>query len=209
MLKRYVIGSAAALCALISATTAKAEEPFTANKFQVGGGLNYGVFMGDDEGDPPNPYNFGLGLDLGYTLGPGVYLGGEFNYFFGSSEETAGIELSTNIMQYGVVVGYDLGLTPELVLRPQLGLGMGSAKAEVSGEVAGVSFDDSTTESGLFIPIGAGIMYSMGSWYLGGDLRYALFSITQESTDPISGETVEEDFSANGLLFGVFAGGAF
>jgi hypothetical protein len=204
MLKRYVIGSATALCALISATTAKAETPFTADKIQVGGGLNYGIFMGDDEGDPPNPYNLGLGLDLGYTLGPGVYLGGEFNYFFGSSEETLGIEVSSNIMQYGVVVGYDLGLTPELVLRPQVGIGMGSATVEVSGG----GFDDSQSESGLFIPIGAGILYSMGSWYLGGDLRYSLFSITSEVSDGMGG-TVEEDFNSNGLLLGVFAGGAF
>ena len=41
MQKRYVIGSVAALSALISATTAHAEEPFTANKLQLGGGLNY------------------------------------------------------------------------------------------------------------------------------------------------------------------------
>lgn len=208
MLKRYVIGSAVALCALISATTAKAETPFTADKFQVGGGLNYGVFMGDDDGDPPNPYNFGLGLDAGYTLGAGVYLGGEFNYFFGGSEEASmpygSAEVSINIMQYGVVVGYDLGLTPELVLRPQAGLGMGSAKLESKFELAGMSSEDSTSESGLFIPIGAGILYSMGGWYLGGDLRYAIFSITSDGPD---GE--ENDFNSNGLLFGVFAGGAF
>lgn len=204
MLKRYAIGSAVALGALISATTAKAETPFTADKFQVGGGLNYGVFMGDDDNDPPNPYNFGLGLDLGYTLGAGVYLGGEFNYFFGSTEETSGIEATVNIMQYGVVVGYDLGLTPELVLRPQAGIGMGSAKFELSGG----GFEDSNSESGLFIPIGAGILYSMGGWYLGGDLRYAIFSVTSESPDGMGG-TVEDDFNSNGLLFGVFAGGAF
>src|SRR5688500_2483467 len=129
MQKRYVIGSAAALSALISATPAHAEEPFTANKLQIGGGLNYGLYMGDDEGDPPNPYGLGLGVDLGYTLGLGVYLGGEFNYFFGGSKEESGIEVATNIMQYGAEVGYDIGLSPELVIRPKLGIGMGSAKA--------------------------------------------------------------------------------
>ena len=205
MQKRYVIGSAAALGALISATTAHAEEPFTADKFQVGGGLNYGLYMGDDEGDPPNPYGLGLGLDLGYTLGPGVYLGGEFNYFFGSSEEEAGFEVSTNIMQYGVEVGYDIGVSPELVIRPKAGIGMGSAKVEVSSDFG----DDSQSESGLFIPIGAGLLYSMGGWFIGGDVRYAIFSVTNETTDAVTGESVEEDRNASGLIFGIGAGAAF
>lgn len=208
MLKQYVIGSAVALAALIAAAPAHAEEAFTANKFQIGGGLDYGVYMGDDEGDPPNPYGPGLGIDLGYTLGPGVYLGGEFNYFFGGSEEAAGIEASWNIMQYGVEVGYDIGISPELVIRPKIGVGMASTTMDVSGEVLGVSFDDSETESGLFIPIGAGVMYSMGSWFLGGDLRYAIYGVTTESDDGMGG-TVETDTNLAGLLIGINAGGAF
>lgn len=205
MLKRYVIGSAVALSALVSATTAHAETPFTANKFQVGGGLNYGVYMGDDEGDPPNPYGFGLGVDLGYTLGPGVYLGGEFNYFLGGTKEEGGVEASYNVMQYGVEVGYDIGLTPELVIRPKTGIGMGNVSLEISGG----GFEDSTSESGLFIPIGAGVLYSMGSWFIGGDVRYGILSITSETDDPITGETVEDDTNVSGLLIGVAAGGAF
>lgn len=205
MQKRYVIGSAAAISALIFATTAHAEEPFTANKLQLGGGLNYGLYMGDDEGDPPNPYGLGLGVDLGYTLGPGVYLGGEFNYFFGGSKEEAGIEVSSSIMQYGVEVGYDIGLSPELVIRPKAGIGMGSAKVEVSGG----GFEDSQSESGLFIPIGAALLYSMGGWFIGGDVRYAIFGITNETTDPVSGASIEEDRNVSGLIFGIGAGAAF
>src|SRR5690606_4455465 len=94
---------------------------------------SYGLYMGDDEGDPPNPYGLGLGAGVGYTLGPGVYLGGEFNYFLGSSETTAGIEVSQNVYHFGAQVGYDLGLTPELVLRPELGISWASASGEISG----------------------------------------------------------------------------
>lgn len=205
MLKRYVIGSAGVLGVLILATPAHAETPFTADKLQVGGGLNYGVYMGDDDGDPPNPYGFGLGVDLGYTLSPGVYLGGEFNYFLGGSEESAGFETSWNVMQYGVEVGYDIGLSPELVIRPKAGIGMGSVNVEFSGG----GFEESNSESGLFIPIGAGVLYSMDSWFIGGDLRYGILNITTESTDPISGETVENDTNVSGLLIGVAAGAAF
>lgn len=209
MRKRHVVGGATVLAVLISATSAHAEEPFTANKFQAGGGLNYGIYMGDDDLDPPNPYGLGLGVDLGYTLGPGVYLGGEFNYFLGGSKTDTGIETSWNVMQYGVEVGYDLGVSPELVVRPKAGIGMGRVKGEVSGEVVGLSIDSSYTESGLFIPLGAGVLYSMGSWFLGGDLRYGILNITSEVTDPVSGGTVEQDTNVSGLLIGVNAGGAF
>jgi hypothetical protein len=134
-----------------------------------------------------------------------VYLGGEFNYFLGGSKEESGIEVAMNVMQYGVEVGYDIGVSPELVIRPKAGIGMASVKAEVSGG----GFDDSESESGLFIPIGAAVLYSMGSWFIGGDVRYGILSITDESTDPITGASVETDRNASGLLIGIGAGAAF
>ncbi len=196
---RKVLVSLITLAGLAIAASASAAEPFTAGKIQAGGGLNYGIFMGDDDQDPPNPYGLGLGLGAGYTLGFGLYLGGEFNYFFGSTEETSGVETSMNIMQFGANVGYDLGLSPQFVLRPMLGIGSATGYTESTG--GGLSFE--ADESGLMIPIGAQALYSMGSWYLSGQARYAIFNITTET-----GGT-ETDWNGNGLILGVGAGAAF
>ena len=205
MQKKCLFSGAAALVVCAFAANANAETPFTANSVELGGGLNYGIYMGDDDGDPPNPYGLGIGLGAGYTLDFGLYLGGEFNYFLGGSEEAGGIETSWNIMQFGAEVGYDLGLSPAFVLRPKLGLGLGIAYAEVSGD--GFSADDS--ENGLMIPIGVEALYSLGGWHLGGQIRYAIFGVTTETTNPVTGETVEHDTDMSGLIIGVVAGTSF
>jgi hypothetical protein len=70
----------------LAASAAAAEEPFTANKGQLGAQLMYGVDL--EEGDL-NPYGLGLAPQAGYTLAPGIYLGGRVDYFFGDTEEAA------------------------------------------------------------------------------------------------------------------------
>jgi len=210
--KRMVIGSGAALALLISATNARAEEPFTLNKPQVGGGLNYGIFMGDDGGGLPNVYGFGLGLDGGYTLGSGIsglYIGGELNYFFGGSKTAGSFETSVKVLHVGVEAGYDIGLSPDLIVRPKAGVGYASASIDVSGNFFGDQYNESQSAGGLLIPIGAGLVYSMGKWFIAGDLRYAILSITQEEADLSSGTTADVSRNASGLWLGAGAGAAF
>jgi hypothetical protein len=108
--------------------------------------------------------NFGLGLGGGYTLNPGIYIGGLFDYFFGEDGFDAWM-----LMAEG---GYDFGVADRLVLRPSLALGVITASYDaVCG--AGVCFgggSDSSFELGL----GGQALYDLGSVTLGGELRIML-----------------------------------
>lgn len=205
---KRALACAAAVAATLAAGTAFADPAFTANTPQVGGGLQYGIFMGDDEGDPPNPYNLGLNVRGGYTLDMGLYVGGVVDYFFGESKEVgvAGFntEVSMNIYQLGAEVGYDLGLSPTFVLRPKLGLGYGTGVGEVE-------FNGSTSESdesGLAITPGVQGLFDLGGLFLSVEGRYNIFNIESESPDGTGGTTTT-DFDASGLLLGVGVGATF
>lgn len=202
------LGLALALTCLL-ASTASADAPMTANAGSAFGQLGYGIFTGDDTGGSDvNPYGLGLGLGGGYTLDMGVYLGARFDYFLGDSNTTAGIDSSVNIYQFGLEVGYDLGLAPELVLRPQLGLGLGTAAFEASGSSFGVSVDSSDSQSGLAITPGVAALYDMGGFHLRFDLRYNVFSVEQDVTTA-AGTVVTTDSDLSGLLVGIGAGASF
>lgn len=191
MRTRHLVGGALAVGAFMLAPLAHAQ-PFTQDAVQVTGGVTYGLYMGDDEGDPPNPYGLGLGAAVGYTLGPQIYLGGEFNYFLGGSAEQQGFEYDINIYYFGAVVGYDLDLSPQFVLRPELGIGYGTASASFG--------DQSESESALIVPVGAAALYSMGSWFLGAEARYAYMSVEFEGS---------ESRNVSGLFLTARAGAAF
>jgi hypothetical protein len=203
---KKIIAGAVGLSASLCAFSVAAEPAFTADAPQVGVGLGYGIFMGDDEGDPPNPYAFGLNARGGYTLGMGLYVGAALDYFLGSSDEQTvpflgTIEYSQNIYQVGAEVGYDIGASPTVVVRPKVGL----AYATIVGEVNGTEND----ESGLAISPGVQALIDMDAFFLSADARYNIFSIESESTDPNTGATVTNDFDASGLLIGVGVGMAF
>lgn len=189
MRKGYGSGVVAAVCLFISVTTVRAEEPFTAGKTQLGAGLNLG-FVTSNETDSVNPYGLGLGVDFGHTLGVGVYLGGEFNYFFGTTHEEFGVETSTNMLQFGVELGYDMEMGSDLVFRPKAGLGV----AEVDSDVDGGDYVGGDSDSGLFIPVGFALLGSVGNGFIGGDVRYGI---------------AVDDTDASGVIIGFGAGFAF
>jgi hypothetical protein len=190
--------------ATFAAGSAFADPAFTAGTPQVGGGLQYGIFMGDDEGDPPNPYNLGLNVRGGYTLDMGLYLGAGVDYFFGETKEHTifgtTIEGSANIYQLGLEVGYDLGLTPSMVLRPKLGLGHATVAFEASG--GGISTE--SDESGIAITPGVQALFDLGGLFISADARYNIFSI---ETDDGTGGTTDTDLS--GLFIGAGVGATF
>jgi hypothetical protein len=102
------------------------EPPFTLERAQVSGGLRYGS----------GGLNFGVGARGGYTIDPGAYVGGLFDYWFGESEETTvpgGGTISAKSSAWNMIAegGYDLGVTPEIVIRPFGGLGIIHGDAEV------------------------------------------------------------------------------
>lgn len=126
----------------------------------------------------------------------GLYVGGAFHYYLGESEKFEGAEISTNIYQFGAELGYDLGLSPEFVLRPKLGIGYGTGSASVSAGGLTVS----ASEGGFAFTPGLQGLYSLGQAFLSADVRYNIFS-TQPEGQPST--------NSSGLLLGIGAGFAF
>src|SRR5262245_660864 len=73
------------------------------------GTLNGGPRFGSDNLD------FGLGLNAGYTLDMGLYLGGLFDYFFA--------ERGVDVWFLMFDIGFDIGFGDKFVLRPTGSIG--------------------------------------------------------------------------------------
>jgi hypothetical protein len=143
-----------------------AAEPVTANSIQLGLGLRYGLEMNDGD---LNPWGLGLGVQGGYTLPNAIYAGGVFEYFFGDSQEVAGVKVKANLWQLMAEGGYDLGLGPTFVLRPKVGAGLANLRGEtcLDGCV-------SDSESDLAIAPGATFLLFLPGFRLSADVRYDL-----------------------------------
>lgn len=115
------------LLAFSFAAPALAADPPTLNTIQLGIGFRYGIEMNDGDF---NPWGVGLGVDGGITLPNAVYVGGNAEYFFGQTEEAAGVKESGNIWQIMAEGGYDFGFGP-FVLRPKLGAGLARSGVEL------------------------------------------------------------------------------
>jgi hypothetical protein len=100
--------------------------------------LGYGLDLSDKTGGI-NPYGLGFGIRGGYDITPEFYLGAQFTYFLGGSEEFdfgggfGSVELSYNIMLLGLEAGYNLALSDTFTLRPTLGLGLALAGGDGDG----------------------------------------------------------------------------
>lgn len=124
--------------------------------------------------------NQNLGADVGgqagYTLKEGIYVGGAIDLFFGSSEEipSIGLELGGErsfwALSMGVNMGYDVGLLPELVVRPLLGLGLFTAFYEACRG----SMCTDTSGTGIELTAGGQALYKIDPVTVGGSLRLML-----------------------------------
>ena len=97
--------------------------------FGVGLNLNEYPLSGTQQTfSDPNPYGFGVGARMGYTAPFNLYIGGVFDYYFGSSTEVsvadiASLELSASSWNVAGEIGYDLELFENFTIRPLIGLG--------------------------------------------------------------------------------------
>jgi hypothetical protein len=142
--------------------------PATANVLQLGVGFRYGVDLKDEN---VNPWGTGLGLDIGYTLPMAVYVGANFDYFFGESKDVLGIKTSANIWQLSAEGGYDFGIGPNFVIRPKVGVGMASVRAELCPDGTDCVSDSQTK---LLVAPGATFALLTSSFSLSLDFRYDL-----------------------------------
>lgn len=160
----------AALVVALIATTAAGKasaEAATREQFQLGAGFRYGVEQ--NEGDV-NPWGSGLGLSLGYTMENSVYLGGNFEYFFGETVDIGGAEIDNNVWQLSAEGGYDIGLGKAIVIRPKVGLGL--AAWTIDGcPVAGCA---NRSDKDFLIAPGATFLLLARSFSLSVDARYAM-----------------------------------
>ena len=179
-MRRWVV---AAMCAVVSTLTlpAWADPPATANSVQLGVGFRYGQEL--EDGDF-NPWGTGIGVEAGYTLPNALYLGGNFDYFFGEKQETDGLSLEANIWQLMGEVGYDLGFGegPYFVVRPKAGLGVAGLSSESCLGNLGCESDSQTN---FAIAPGATFMLLTKSVSLSLDLRYDMIFAEEETLNAL------------------------
>src|SRR5262249_13332509 len=125
-----------------------------------------------------NDLNLGLGARGGYTLPNNIYIGGTLVYHVGTSQEATllgtTIKNSFHLLYPGPEGGYDIAAGPVLV-RPYLGLGPGIASGSSSiGLTGGSVMETSASSTNFAIWLGGTVLYPIGQFIVGGDLR-ALF----------------------------------
>jgi Outer membrane protein beta-barrel domain len=160
-------GSLLAALALLTTTSLVSAQPRTAGALQLGLGYRYGAEQNDGDF---NPWGHGLGVDGGYTMNNAVYLGGDFDYFFGEKVDTSLGSVEGNLWQLMAEGGYDVGLGDSFVARPKLGLGVAHRGAEACG--LGVACIDSS-EADFALAPGLKLMLFTRSFSLAFDMRYA------------------------------------
>jgi hypothetical protein len=128
MIKKTLLGSLVVTTVLVGWQGAASAEPRQGDTYgTIGAELHYGIPTWDPD---VNPFGFGLGARAGGTFGPGVYVGVDFDYFFGeeNNANAFGIVAASarqNVYHLLAEVGYDAWVYREGVLRPKLGLGIG------------------------------------------------------------------------------------
>jgi hypothetical protein len=160
-------------------------EPATSRVLQLGLGGEYGVKLAGPE---LNPWAFGLGVHVGYTLPMGVYFGVPFDYFFGTEDTYGGAPIEAKLWQVGVEGGYDLALGGAAVLRFKGGIGLASVSTRgCGGDLQSPACTSSTESKPVFGP-GLTFLYLGPGFSFTLDARYELVPM-----DPL----------AQGLIFSI------
>jgi hypothetical protein len=182
-----ILSSFVGACALlVLARPASANQPATAGELQAGIGVRYGFEL--EEFDI-NPWGFGLGAEVGYTLPIGAYFGGNFDYFFGESFENEAGRSEDRLWQTMAEAGYDLALTPKLVIRPKVGAGLASVRHE-GCDFGGDCIEHSSSNWAL--APGAKFMFLTETVSLSADVRYDMIFL--------------DSMTAEGLILGAGIG---
>jgi|SRR5882724_7564612 len=167
MRKTKWLAAALGVSAWMVAVPSWADDPATAGALQIGVGFRYGVGLNDGDF---NPWGTGLGLEVGYTLPLlHVYVGGNAEYFFGTTKQALDVKVDGNIWQVTAEGGYDFGFGHHVVLRPKLGLGY----ANVIGEscIGGADCLKSNDNQAVIAP-GAKLILIASHFELAFDARY-------------------------------------
>jgi hypothetical protein len=109
---------------------------------------------------------FGLGARAGYTLDRGIYLGGSFTHFFGSSEPTINGDQRTSRNLFGGDIGYRMFFFERMLeVRPFVFLGADFFH-ELHENPATM-----TSETGFSVTPSILAAYRFGTMYVSGEFR--------------------------------------
>lgn len=183
-----VVQAAACVAALVGGVAAARSEEGggTWERFQLGAEVAYGISIGDssDEGSDAEPAGLGFGLDAGYTLHGGVYLGAGFDYFLGDSRSATafGTTISADVNAWTLLAeaGYDLAVGPASTLRPKLGLGVN----HVGGEVCVDDSCESLSEAHFAAAVAAQFVHVLGPVYLSAEVGFMVDVEVTENSGP-------------------------
>jgi hypothetical protein len=163
----------------LAASSARAAPAFTVDHGTLSGHVGFGSILDDDDYADLNPYGFGLGARGGYTIRPGVYIGGLFDFFVGDSEDTsvggiANAEVSANLWLFQLEGGYDFGVTRSIVIRPKLGLGVTTVNFEACGNALGVGGCSDDSDGEFAFGLGAEALFDLDPVYIAPEMRFNL-----------------------------------
>jgi hypothetical protein len=168
-----------ACAVLLGAESARAQTASTTTHWAVAAASPYyGPSAAVLLGFATNDLNLGLGARGGYTLPNNIYVGGTIVYHVGTSDEVSFLgtttKASAHLLYFGPEGGYDIAAGPVLV-RPYLGLGPGIATGSSSiGLNGGSTMETSNSSTNFAFWLGGTVLYPIGQFIVGGDLR-ALF----------------------------------
>jgi hypothetical protein len=170
-MRRLIVSLLVTLAAIVTASPARAEPAFTLDLATVSAGMRYGS----------ENLNFGVGARGGYTLSQSIYIGGVFDYWFGESEEQtvpgAGT-ISAKVSAWDLMgeVGYDLGVSPTVVIRPFGGVGVFHADGEVCAPTIGCMEASDSEAGGAF---GGQFLFRLEEgFHLGAEVRILIVDET-------------------------------
>jgi hypothetical protein len=178
-MRRFAIGLVSCCAVVFSAESVRAQStPATTHWAVAAASPHYGPSAAVLLGFATADLNLGIGARGGYTLPNNIYVGGTLVYQIGTSSEatflTNTIKTSFHFLYLGPEGGYDIAAGPVLI-RPYLGLGPGIASGSSSNCLQGASCAEMSNSSTNFtIWLGGTVLYPIGNFVVGGDLR-ALF----------------------------------
>lgn len=109
--------------------------------------------------------NLGLGLNAGYTLNMGLYLGGLADWYFAQN----GYDVSFFMFD----IGYDIGFGDKFVLRPSGTVGVVTAWFDrCLATPGGTDSCESDSSSEFGLTAGANAIYAIGQLTIGEELRF-------------------------------------
>jgi len=154
-----------ALCVLCLAQPAAAGE--TEGEYQGIADIGYTVAFPSGS-LTRNPYGFHTGGRLGYTFsGLPIYVGGQFEYFFGEHLGSNPTGNPSNYIAGGVEGGFDITFNEWVVLRTTAGIGLGAQQGDLGpGNVV-----NNKTNLGVYISPGVTVLVPLSILLVGADVR--------------------------------------